>query len=115
EADERVGGRMTTDRVQGFVIDRGATLLGNGFSSMRRLVARLGLSGLVRPGKFPVGIQHPDGVRGYRGGRFDDLLLDRRISWKSKAAFLKFSLELLRHRRALTHGRSDLSAVIDSE
>src|SRR2546423_827458 len=84
EADERVGGRMTTDRVQGFVIDRGATLLGNGFSSMRRLVARLGLSGLVRPGKFPVGIQHPDGVRSYRGGRLYDLLFDRPISRESK-------------------------------
>lgn len=115
EAEDRVGGRMTTDRVQGFVIDRGATLLGNGFSSMKRVVARLGLSELVRPGKFPVGIQHADGVRSYRGGRFDDLLSDRRLSWKSKAAFLRFSLDLLRHGRALTHGRSDLSAAIDSE
>jgi protoporphyrinogen/coproporphyrinogen III oxidase len=115
EADDRVGGRMTTDRVQGFVIDRGATLLGNGFSSMRRLVVRLGLSDLVRPGKFPVGIQHSEGVRSYRGGRFDDLLFDRSISWRSKAAFAKFSLDLLRHVRALTHGRSDLSAAIDSE
>ena len=106
---------MTTDRVQGFVIDRGATLLGNGFASMKRLVARLGLSELVRPGKFPVGIQHSDGVRGYRSGRFDDLLLDRRVSWKSKAAFLRFSLDLFHHRSALTHGRADLSGAIDSE
>ena len=115
EAEHRVGGRMTTDRVEGFVIDRGATLLGNGFRSMKRLVKRLGLTGLVRPGKFPVGIQHPDGVRSYRGRRFDDLLLDRRLSWKSKRAFLRFSLDLFRHCRALAHGRSDCSAAIDSE
>jgi phytoene dehydrogenase-like protein len=48
EAEARVGGRMTTDRVNGFVIDRGVTLFGNGFASMRALVQRLELSQLVR-------------------------------------------------------------------
>lgn len=56
EADSRVGGRMTTDRVNGFVIDRGVTLFGNGFRSMRALVKRLGLSWLRCPGGFSVGI-----------------------------------------------------------
>jgi protoporphyrinogen/coproporphyrinogen III oxidase len=115
EADSRIGGRMTTDRVHDFVIDRGVTLLGNGFGSMKRLVARLGLAELVRPGKFPVGIQGRDGVRTYRGGRFDDLLFNRQISWEAKRAFVRFTIDLLRHRGALVHGRSDRSGAIDSE
>jgi len=76
EAESRVGGRMTTDRVNGFVIDRGVTLLGNGFVRMRSLVRRLGLSPLVGKGSFSVGIQDAAGCRGYRSGRFEDLLFD---------------------------------------
>jgi flavin-dependent dehydrogenase len=83
EAESRVGGRMTTDRVNEFVIDRGVTLLGNAFGSMRTLVKRLGLSSLVCKGKFSVGIQDAAGCRGYRGGRFEDLLFDRGISWRA--------------------------------
>ena len=83
EAESRVGGRMTTGRVKGFVIDRGVTLFGNGFGFMRALVKRLGLSPLVCRGKFSVGIQDAAGCRGYRGGRFDDLLFDRGISWRA--------------------------------
>src|SRR3977135_1352332 len=79
EAESRVGGRMTTDRVNGFVVDRGVTLFGNGFGCMRALVKRLGLSPLVCKGKFSVGIQDAAGCRGYRGGRFDGLLPDRGI------------------------------------
>ena len=80
EAEPRVGGRMTTDRVNGFTVDRGVTLFGKGFVRMRALVRRLDLSSLVCPGSFSVGIQNGDGVRGYRAGRFQDLLLDRGIS-----------------------------------
>src|SRR5438270_332244 len=66
EAELRVGGRMTTDRVNGFVVDRGVTLFGNAFGSMRALVRRLGLSPLVCKGQFSVGIQDAAGCRGYR-------------------------------------------------
>src|SRR5207249_3664060 len=116
EAESRVGGRMTTDRVDGFVIDRGVTLLGNAFGSMRALVRRLGLSPLVCKGSsFSVGIQDAAGRRGYRGGRFDDLLLDRGISLRARLASIRFGLDLLRHNRALVHGCSTLSGSLDGE
>ena len=115
EAESRVGGRMTTDRVNGFVIDRGVTLLGNAFGSMRTLVRRLGLSPLVCKGSFSVGIQDAAGCRGYRGGRFEDLLLDRGISWRGRLASIRFGFDLLRHHRALVHGRSTLSDSLDGE
>src|SRR6184192_4682158 len=115
EAESRVGGRMTTDRVNGFVVDRGVTLFGNAFGSMRALVKRLGLSRLVRKGKFSVGIQDAAGCRGYRGGRFEDLLFDRRISWRARLAGLRFGMDLFRNFRALSHGNSFLSGALDGE
>ncbi|HYL86865.1 MAG TPA: NAD(P)/FAD-dependent oxidoreductase [Candidatus Angelobacter sp.] len=115
EAESRVGGRMTSDRVNGFVIDRGVTLFGNGFRSMRALVKRLGLSSLQCPGKFSVGIQDAAGRRGYRGKRFDDLLLDRGISWRARMAALRFGFDLFRNVRALSHGNSFLSDALDEE
>ncbi len=115
EAESRVGGRMTTDRVNGFVIDRGVTLLGNGFVRMRSLVHRLGLSPLVGKGSFSVGIQDAAGCRGYRSGRFDDLLFDRGISLRARVACMRFGFDLMRHRRALVHGRSTLTGSLDGE
>jgi oxygen-dependent protoporphyrinogen oxidase len=115
EAESRVGGRMTTDRVNGFVVDRGVTLFGNAFGSMRSLVKRLGLSSLVCKGKFSVGIQDAAGCRGYRSGRFEDLLLGRGISWRARLASIRFGFDLLRHHRALVHGCSTLSGALDGE
>jgi|SRR5215467_3126729 len=115
EADSRVGGRMTTDRVNGFVIDRGVTLFGNGFRSMRALVKRLGLSSLKCPGSFSVGIQDATGVRGYRGGRFEDLLFDGGISFRARLAGMRFGFDLFRNFRALSHGNSYLSGPLDGE
>lgn len=115
EAESRVGGRMTTDRVNGFVVDRGVTLFGNGFGSMRALVKRLNLSSLVCKGKFSVGIQDAAGCRGYRAGRFDDLLFDRSISWRARLASARFGFDLLRHHRALVHGCSHLADSLDGE
>ncbi len=43
EASDRVGGRMSTDRCDGFVIDRGAQFLSDGYAVIGRLVAELGL------------------------------------------------------------------------
>src|SRR5690242_6401514 len=115
EADSRVGGRMSTDRVNGFVIDRGVTLFGNGFRSMRALVKRLKLSSLTCQGSFSVGIQDAKGRRGYRGGRFDDLLFDRGISMRARFAALRFGFDLFRNFRALPHGNSFLSGSLDGE
>jgi len=115
EADSRVGGRMTTDRANGFVIDRGVTLFGNGFRSMRALVKRLKLSSLVCPGGFSVGIQDTGGCRGYRGRHFEDLLFDPGMSMRARLASLRFGMDLLRRSRALLHGNSNLSSPIDGE
>ena len=43
EASERVGGRMSTDRCDGYLIDRGAQFLSDGYEVIGRLIAETGL------------------------------------------------------------------------
>jgi oxygen-dependent protoporphyrinogen oxidase len=61
EASDRVGGRMSTDRRDGFLIDRGAQFLSTGYAVIRQLVAELNMedqwtraprwAGIVRDGR----------------------------------------------------------------
>ena len=115
ESEPRVGGRMTTDRVKGFAIDRGVTLLGNRFRRMRSLVKRLGIRPLVHPVRFSAGMQEADALRVYRGRKPGDILFASHLSAKAKLAFLKVAWDLVRHSRSLVHGRSDRAGAIDSE
>jgi protoporphyrinogen/coproporphyrinogen III oxidase len=47
EASGRVGGRMTTDAVNGFLVDRGAQFLGSGYGLILSLANELGLKSSV--------------------------------------------------------------------
>jgi oxygen-dependent protoporphyrinogen oxidase len=44
EASERVGGRMSTDRREGYLIDRGTQFLSDGYSVIYELIKELGLA-----------------------------------------------------------------------
>jgi protoporphyrinogen/coproporphyrinogen III oxidase len=114
EAEGRAGGRMTTDRVGGFSIDRGVTLIGNRFRNMRRLALRLGLEPWMQPVRFTLGIGGSEGSRAYRARRPDDILFGPGLSAKGRFAAIRFFFDLLRNRRALVHGRSDRSASLDA-
>ncbi len=48
EASERVGGRMTTDTVNGFLVDRGAQFLSSEYRLLLSLAAEVGLENSVR-------------------------------------------------------------------
>lgn len=113
EAAERVGGRMTTDRVNGFTIDTGVTLLGNRYRGMRRLARR---SGLPRtPVGFSLGIRRADTVRGYRPRNPADVLFDSGLSLAAKAAFVRLMLSIVAQRRAMLHGNSHDATKFDVE
>jgi oxygen-dependent protoporphyrinogen oxidase len=49
EAADSVGGRMTTETTDGFVIDRGAQFLSTAYAHLPALVSELGLQTLWRP------------------------------------------------------------------
>jgi oxygen-dependent protoporphyrinogen oxidase len=107
EAGERVGGRMTTDRVGGYAIDTGVTLLGNRFGRMRALVRRLRLPLAAAP--FSLAVREGNDVRRYRARRFLDLVLDARLSPAARRAAVRLLADILRA-RGMRHGAS-LAAV----
>jgi oxygen-dependent protoporphyrinogen oxidase len=49
EAGDTVGGRMTTDHIDGFIIDRGAQFLSTAYTHLPKLVTELGLQSAWRP------------------------------------------------------------------
>lgn len=116
EASDRVGGRMTTDRINGFAIDRGVTLPTRSFRRMRALARRFGLGPSMRDIDFTLGIRDGDGgTRAYRARHFEDILLDRRLSRAARFAFLRTGVDLARYDGLLAHGDGDKSARLDTE
>jgi phytoene dehydrogenase-like protein len=115
ESERRVGGRLTTDRIDGFVIDRGATLLGARFSRMLALGRRLGLGPQIHRVPFSIQLSDEVGHRNYRGRRPDDFLRDRGLSRAARGAFVRVGLDMLRHWRVMPYGHAELSERLDTE
>ena len=106
---------MTTDRVDGFCMDRGVTLLGKKFKAMQKYGKRFGLGGVMKPVPFHFGLQERDRRYEFRAGRPDDLIFNRHFKNKSKLALVKLASDLFRHQRALLHGQTNLAASLDNE
>jgi len=113
EAASRVGGRMTTDRVNGFAIDTGVTLLGNRFRGMRQLARRVGLP--LTPVGFSLAIRDRTHERRYRAQNPFDLACDSQLSLAAKIAFARIVGDVLAKRRGMLHGQSHLALSADSE
>jgi oxygen-dependent protoporphyrinogen oxidase len=115
EADAQVGCRMSTTRANGYVIDRGASVLSSRYTEMLSLIAELGLSDQVRCFNDRSGF-YRDG-RTYRcRSRFPAALgATRLLSVRSKLAALKLVLDTKRMSWRLDFG--DMSAVggLDTE
>lgn len=112
EAGPRVGGRMTTDRVGGYAIDTGVTLLGNAFSAMRRLVNDIDLPG-VRPIAFALDVRDGARTRRYRAGNLFDLPLDAALSLAARIAAVRVAMDLAPQFGALRHGEASAAALDD--
>lgn len=113
EAGPRVGGRMTTDRVGGFAIDTGVTLLGNAFGAMRKIAADVKLSG-VQPISFALDVIDGARTRSYRAGNLFDLPLDSALSMQARVAAVRIAAELATSFSALRHGSAAAGALDDA-
>jgi oxygen-dependent protoporphyrinogen oxidase len=113
EQSDRIGGRMRTDRVGGYNIDAGVTILGRRYGRMRALVRDLGLQGLTESVPFSLAIDGSNRTRIYRAARPDDLLLGRNLSLTEKLSVVRFGIDMLRYRRKLLHGLADQATELD--
>jgi protoporphyrinogen/coproporphyrinogen III oxidase len=113
EANAWVGGRMRTDRVGGYHIDAGVTLLGRRYHRMRALVHELSLDRLTQPVPFSLAIDGRDRSRLFPAARRDSLLLSGNLSLRQKAALSRVGFDLLRYGRVLRHGQADQCATLD--
>lgn len=113
EQSDRVGGRMRTDRIDGYNIDTGVTILGRRYRRMRALVREVGLERLTETVPFSLAIVGPDRTRIYRAARSDDLLLGRNLSLKEKGSLVRFGIDMLRYRGVLLHGLADQATQLD--
>lgn len=113
EASDRPGGRMTSDRVNGYVIDTGVTLLGNRFRGVRELARRSKLP--LAPVDFSLAIQKGDDVRSYRARRPGDLLLDPRLSLSARLAAMRLTAAIAFGGRGMLHGNSHAATEYDRE
>ncbi len=104
---------MTTDRIDGFTIDRGVSLLGNRFRHMRRLVVRLGLHRVAVRDRNVVALAEPSGLRTFRARRPDDVIFDRYLSGAARRASVRLLWDLVRNHMNLAHGRSDRAVHLD--
>ncbi|WP_024301531.1 NAD(P)/FAD-dependent oxidoreductase [Pseudogulbenkiania sp. MAI-1] len=87
EADNRVGGRMTSDSIDGHILDRGAQFLSTEYATILQLLHETGLSEQIRPTSHYSAIIRGGSPRKMRADRPLDALKSGLLSWR---AWLRF-------------------------
>lgn len=116
EASERVGGRMTTDRRAGYVIDRGAQFLSDGYAVLGELVDETGLAQDLRYASGWTGTVRGGDVRRINAHHPWSLASSGLLSWRETFRIARASFQLARKTRGLPLGDySSWSALDDAD
>ena len=101
EASERVGGRMSTDRRDGYLIDRGAQFLSDGYSVICDLISELGLGQHLARACGWTGTVRGGAVRRTNAGYPWTVATSGLLSWRDTFRMARASLSLVRATRHL--------------
>ncbi len=82
ESASRVGGRMTTDKIDGYVIDRGAQFLSTGYSVLENLIFELGLEDEYTATSPWTAIQRDGVIRKFRYDDFFSPVKSGLLNWR---------------------------------
>lgn len=114
EASERVGGRMTTDRREGYAIDRGAQFLSSGYAMMRRLAGELGMAGQWRVVAKRTGIVRAGKVRRVSQRHPWSVATSGLLSWRTAARLALQGMKIARRARGIALSDYSSWAHLDS-
>jgi protoporphyrinogen/coproporphyrinogen III oxidase len=118
EAAEEPGGKMSSVRRDGFVINRGATAIPAAYSTIKKLAADVGLQDALKPMKVSTGIVRDGEVKALRGaglGAVIDAVRTDVLSWRSKLLLRRLAVDALRWRKALGVDDLEAAARLDTE
>ncbi|MBI1890948.1 MAG: FAD-dependent oxidoreductase [Burkholderiales bacterium] len=101
EASERVGGRMSTDRIGGYVLDRGAQFLSDGYPVLGELIDELGLADNLCSASGWTGIVRSGAVRRINTLHPWSPALSGLLSWRDTLRVARGSLALARKTKRL--------------
>lgn len=101
EASERVGGRMSTDQRDGYLIDRGAQFLSDGYSVIRDLIGELGLGQHLTRVCGWTGTVRGHAVRRTNAGYPWTVATSGLLSWRDTFRMARASFSLVRATRHL--------------
>ena len=101
EASERVGGRMSTDRRDGYLIDRGAQFLSDGYSVICELISELGLAQHLSRACGWTGTVRGGAVRRTNAGYPWTVATSGLLSWRDTFRMARASLSLVQRTKHL--------------
>jgi oxygen-dependent protoporphyrinogen oxidase len=118
EADDRVGGKTMASRRDGYILNRGATVLGASYDAVKALARDVGVEDDIVRVPSRVGIVRDGRTYWLRGGGFGalvDFIRTPLLSWKSKLVLTRAAFDALRARRKAGFGDPSLRAELDVE
>ena len=116
EAGERAGGKVSTRVEDGFVMERGASILPAAYHHMLRIVDEVGLASDLEPGGTVVGFARDGTIHYLDSNRlFLDAIKTPLLSPRSKLAAVKLALDNRRIARLLSYEDLSSAAPFDTE
>lgn len=109
ERNDRVGGRVLTQRRNGYVIDAGPDAMHEGYRNYRALAKELGLGATFCRSSAVVGLIRDGNVIDIDTDRTASMLFTPALSWRAKLCFLR---GIIRHRKLIK--RIDSSRLTDA-
>ena len=101
EASDRIGGRMSTERRDGYVIDRGAQFLSDGYDTIFDLIGACGLSREVCTGSEWIGVVRDGQVRRMNVRRPWTVATSGLLGWRDTLRVMRATVALTARTRRL--------------
>jgi len=115
EAEEIVGGRMSTVRREGFIIDRAASLLSHRYREMRALADEVGVGGQLQPTHDQMGFYRYGRIHRVRAHSRLDMARTGLLSSRSKLEATKLLIDAKRIAKRVDTGNMSKASGLDTE